>query len=124
MKTYPAGKLPPAELSRLLAAYTHRHERLLVPPTVGEDAAVIDCGDRLLVAKTDPITFASDEIGWYAVHVNANDIAAMGATPRFFLSTILLPAERATPELRNPFSAPSTKPPMTWTSPSAAATPR
>ena len=99
MKPYPAGKLPPAELSRLLAAYTHRHERLLVPPTVGEDAAVIDCGDRLLVAKTDPITFASDEIGWYAVHVNANDIAAMGATPRFFLSTILLPEERATPEL-------------------------
>ena len=99
MKTYPAGKLPPAELSRLLSAYTHRHERLLVPPTVGEDAAVIDCGDRLLVAKTDPITFASDEIGWYAVHVNANDIAAMGATPRFFLSTILLPEERATPEL-------------------------
>ena len=86
MKTYPAGKLPPAELGRLLDAYTHRHERLLVPPAVGEDAAVIDCGDRLLVAKTDPITFASDEIGWYAVHVNANDIAAMGATPRFFLS--------------------------------------
>ena len=99
MKTYPAGKLPPAELSRLLAAYTHRHERLLVPPAVGEDAAVIDCGDRLLVAKTDPITFASDEIGWYAVHVNANDIAAMGATPRFFLSTILLPEGHATPEL-------------------------
>ena len=99
MKTYPAGKLPPAELGRLLAAYTHRHERLLVPPAVGEDAAVIDCGDHLLVAKTDPITFASDEIGWYAVHVNANDIAAMGATPRFFLSTILLPEECATPEL-------------------------
>ena len=99
MKTYPAGKLPPAELGRLLDAYTHHHERLLVPPTVGEDAAVIDCGDRLLVAKTDPITFASDEIGWYAVHVNANDIAAMGATPRFFLSTILLPEGHATPEL-------------------------
>ena len=99
MKTYPAGKLPPAELGRLLAAYTHRHEHLLVAPTVGEDAAVIDWGDRLLVAKTDPVTFASDEIGWYAVHVNANDIAAMGATPRFFLSTILLPEGRATPAL-------------------------
>lgn len=99
MKTYPAGKLPPAELSRLLAAYTHRHEHLLVAPTVGEDAAVIDWGDRLLVAKTDPVTFASDEIGWYAVHVNANDIAAMGATPRFFLSTILLPEGRTTPAL-------------------------
>ena len=38
--------------------------------------------DRLLVAKTDPITFATDLIGWYAVHVNANDIACAGATPR------------------------------------------
>ncbi len=59
MNTYPIGRLPAAELSRLLNAYTHRHERLLVPPTVDEDATVIDCGDRLLVAKTAPITFAS-----------------------------------------------------------------
>ncbi len=99
MSTYPAGKLPHAELRRLLAAYTHHHEHLLVPPTLGEDAAVIEFGDRLLVAKTDPITFATDQIGWYAVHVNANDIAAMGAVPRFFLSTILLPAGQATPAL-------------------------
>lgn len=99
MNTYPAGKLPHAELDRLLSAYTHRHERLVVPPTLGEDAAVIDFGDRLLVAKTDPITFATDQIGWYAVHVNANDIAAMGATPRFFLSTVLLPTDQATPAL-------------------------
>ena len=99
MTTYPAGKLPHAELARLISAYTHHNERLLVPPTLGEDAAVIEFGDRLLVAKTDPITFATDEIGWYAVHVNANDIATMGAIPRFFLSTILLPADQATPAL-------------------------
>src|SRR5207244_12554580 len=59
--------------------------------SVGEDAAVIDFGDRYLVAKTDPITFATDDIGWYAVHVNANDIATMGAEPRWFLATVLLP---------------------------------
>ena len=99
MKTFPAGKLPHADLAHLLAAYTHSHPRLVVPPALGEDAAVIDCGDRLLVAKTDPITFASEDIGWYAVHVNANDIAAMGATPLFFLSTVLLPVGQATPEL-------------------------
>ena len=51
MNTYPAGKLPHAELGRLLAAYTHHHEQLLVPPTLGEDAAVIEFGDRLLVVK-------------------------------------------------------------------------
>jgi hydrogenase maturation factor len=61
---------------------------------VGEDAAVLDFGDRYLVAKSDPITFATDEIGWYVVHVNANDIATMGATPRWFLLTLLLPEKR------------------------------
>ena len=96
--SYAAGKLPHAELSRLLASYTHGASAdLIVPPSLGEDAAVIDFGDRYLVVKTDPITFATDSIGSYAVHVNANDIAAMGATPRFFLSTVLLPVGAATP---------------------------
>ena len=52
-----------------------------------------------MVAKTDPITFATDEAGWYAVHVNANDVAAMGATPRFFLASVILPEEQATEAL-------------------------
>ena len=43
------------------------------------------------MAKSDPITFATDEIGWYAVQVNANDLATTGATPRWFLATVLLP---------------------------------
>jgi len=59
------------------------------------DAAVIDTGDRYLVAKTDPITFATDRIGWYAVHVNANDVACMGAEPRWFLASLLLPEGQA-----------------------------
>src|SRR5205814_881889 len=59
---------------------------------VGEDAAVIDLGDRYLVATADPITFATDDLGWYALHVNANDIVVRGATPRWFLATLLLPA--------------------------------
>lgn len=52
---------------------------------------MIELGQRLLVAKTDPVTFATEEIGWYAVQVNANDIATTGATPRWFMATILLP---------------------------------
>lgn len=66
-------------------------------PDIGEDAAVIDTGANYLVVKTDPITFASDRIGWYLVNVNANDIACMGATPRWLLVTMLLP-EGATDE--------------------------
>jgi hydrogenase maturation factor len=89
----PLGKLSPDYLSRLLDEHTYSlpGDRVLVYPGVGEDAAVIDMGERWLVAKTDPITFATEEIGWYAVHVNANDVAAAGGVPRWFLSTLLLP---------------------------------
>lgn len=88
------GKLPP-ELLRQLLTGLPQDPRVVVGPGVGEDAAVVDMGDRYLVAKTDPITFATDEIGWYAVQVNANDLAATGATPRWFMATVLLPAGQA-----------------------------
>src|SRR3989441_1162446 len=68
-------------------------------PRLGEDAAVIDWGDRYLVAKTDPITFTAERLGWYAVNINANDVATLGARPRWFLATLLLPERRTTPEL-------------------------
>jgi hydrogenase maturation factor len=95
----PAGKLPNPLLDRLLHRFTPDDPRLVVGPQMGVDAAVIDMGATYLVAKTDPITFASDAIGWYAVNVNANDIAVMGATPRWFMATVLLPAGQATPAL-------------------------
>ncbi len=102
----PTGKLPPELLDDLLRRYSTPDARLIIGPRAGEDAAVIDFqqnaltdGGSLLVAKTDPITFATDEIGWYAVNVNANDVATMGARPRWFLATILLPAGRTTPDL-------------------------
>ncbi|MDO8617162.1 MAG: AIR synthase-related protein [Dehalococcoidia bacterium] len=95
----PPGKLPHDLLAALLAQVQPRDPRVLVGPGIGRDAAVIDTGGpRLLVAKTDPITFATDRIGWYAVHVNANDIACLGATPAWFLATVLLP-EGADPAL-------------------------
>ena len=96
----PAGKLPHDILQRLLTRHAGGDDpRLLVGPGLGEDAAVIDFGDTCLVAKTDPITFATDRIGWYAVHVNANDIAAMGATPRWFLPCVVVPEQLATEAL-------------------------
>jgi hydrogenase expression/formation protein HypE len=91
---YPLGKLPVEHLSRLLTHYAPADERIVLGPGIGRDAAVISFGDRYLVAKTDPITFASHEIGWYAVHINANDIACTGATARWFLATLLLPEAR------------------------------
>ncbi len=96
----PLGKLKHELLEKLLNKYqSPQDSRLTVGPKIGEDAVVIDFGDRYLVAKTDPITFATDEIGWYAVHVNANDIATRGAKPKWFQSTILLPEGKTTEEL-------------------------
>ena len=92
MKGFPVGKLPPRVLQALLAGcQVNWRSRVVLGPRFGEDAAVIDLGEKYLVAKTDPITFTSERIGWYAVNINANDVAALGARPLWFLATVLLP---------------------------------
>ena len=96
--SFPAGKLPAAELARMLARHTRQDGRVVVMPGIGKDATVISFAGQYLVAKTDPITFATDQIGWYVVHVNANDVAAMGGIPRWFLATLLLPEGKTGPE--------------------------
>ncbi len=92
----PAGKLPRAPLATLLARYVNPAEGVVLGPRIGEDAAVLEMTDRYLVVATDPITFTSGEIGYYAVIINANDVVACGARPRWFLMTLLLP-EGGTP---------------------------
>lgn len=98
-----AGKLPPQLLEELLSNLPEPGKRLLAGPGVGEDAAVISFGATSLVAKADPVTFATDLIGWYAVHVNANDIAATGAIPRWFMPTVLLPEDTPAAEVESIF---------------------
>ena len=85
------GKFPPAFLEKLLAKNAIKDPRVVLGPLVGEDAAALEIGGRLLVASSDPVTFVSDQAGWYAVHVNANDVATTGAVPRWFLATLLVP---------------------------------
>ncbi|HWB09532.1 MAG TPA: AIR synthase family protein [Pirellulales bacterium] len=99
MSSLPSGKLPAELLRSLLKRYAPNDPRVIVGPRVGVDAAVIDMGDRYLVAKTDPVTFATDQIGRYAVNVCANDVACCGAAPRWFLATLLLPEQSTTSEL-------------------------
>jgi hydrogenase expression/formation protein HypE len=96
---FATGKLPLEFLQSLLQSYVRSDERLVAGPRIGEDVAVIDMGDRYMVVKTDPITFATDQIGWYVVNVNANDIATSGARPLWMLNTLLLPERHTTPEL-------------------------
>ncbi len=95
----PTGKLPADLLARLLQQAPVSDPRVLVRPGIGLDCAVLDYGPNLLVMKSDPITFATEEIGWYLVQVNANDIATSGAVPRWLLLTVLLPENKTTAEL-------------------------
>ena len=95
----PVGKLDPEFLAALLGSRDITDPRVLLGPGIGCDVAVLVFGDRCLVAKSDPVTFATDEVGWYAVNVNANDIACSGARPRWFLATVLLPENATTPDL-------------------------
>jgi hydrogenase expression/formation protein HypE len=92
---FSVGKLPAELLGRLLERYRLEDERVVLGARIGEDAAVLDMGDTYLVAKSDPVTFATDQIGWYAVHVNTNDLVTTGATPLWFLVTILLPEKQS-----------------------------
>lgn len=85
------GKLPVELLKRCIIKRGMSDAAVVIGPRFGEDCAVIDLGDQYLLTKTDPITFATEEIGWYAVHVNANDIATMGARPRWFQACLLFP---------------------------------
>jgi hydrogenase expression/formation protein HypE len=88
----PTGKVSKDVLKRLvLTCLGIPTNRVLKGSGVGEDSAVIDMGDRVLVAKANPITGAESRIGWLAVHINANDVAVRGAEPRWYMSTVLLP---------------------------------
>ena len=85
------GKLPPELLKRMLKHTGAPDKRVVLGPKVGEDAALVKLGPYTLVLKTDPVTYAADMIGWYAVNVNANDVATRGATPAWFQAAVLLP---------------------------------
>jgi hydrogenase expression/formation protein HypE len=96
--TLPVGKLPAELLAELLGRLAPRDSRVIIGPGLGLDCSVVRVGQQLLVFKSDPITFATKDIGYYLVQVNANDLATTGAQPRWLLVTILLPEHGTTAE--------------------------
>lgn len=87
------GKIPPEILQSIVFSKLGQTDSdVLLGPELGEDAAVIKVGDQVIVAATDPITGSVEDVGWLAVHVNANDIATFGVSPRWFLASIMLPS--------------------------------
>jgi hydrogenase expression/formation protein HypE len=99
----PTGKLPGWLLHKVLPRASN-DPSVLVGPGLGRDAAAIAVGDRVIVAKNDPITFASEHAAAHLVEVNANDIACMGATPRWLLVTALLPNGVTPADVLNQFA--------------------
>ena len=87
----PVGKLPTELLGRLLGGLGPLPPEVRLGPAVGEDACALDVPAGTLVAATDPITLTGRDIGRFSVIINANDVAVMGARPRWFLATTLLP---------------------------------
>ncbi|HYM68858.1 MAG TPA: AIR synthase family protein [bacterium] len=91
MTQLPVGKVPPDLLRRFV--YTHlgtRRPDVFVRAGIGEDCASITFGDEVAVLTTDPITGAGQDLGWYAVCVATNDLAAAGAEPVALMLTVLL----------------------------------
>jgi len=91
MEKLPLGKLPPRLLDALIANIPTEDPRVIIGPGTGLDCSVLDLGNQLLVFKSDPISLTSENIGWYAVEINTNDIVTTGADPKWMLNTILLP---------------------------------
>jgi hydrogenase maturation factor len=94
MSLFRVGKIPPKLLkSNVLDFLGTPSKSVIVGPAVGEDSAVVQLQGpgRMFAAKTDPITGAAENIGRLVVHVNANDLAASGASPQWFLLTSLFP---------------------------------
>lgn len=89
------GKIPPQILERLvLQPITHtkvQREDIVLRPKTGEDCSAIDPMGELCTFSTDPITGATKDMGYLAVHINCNDVFSAGAEPVGILMTVLLP---------------------------------
>lgn len=88
------GKIPIDKLKEIvLNKIGFRRDDVLVHAGIGEDSAVVDLANDLLVVSSDPITGAEQNAGKLAVYVACNDLAAMGASPVGIQIVLLLPAQ-------------------------------
>jgi hydrogenase expression/formation protein HypE len=88
----PMGKIPAETLVKAVFKQLGAKSRdVILGPSLGEDGAVVKVGNKVLISAMDPITGASQRIGWLAININANDVATFGVRPTFFSSCILLP---------------------------------
>lgn len=91
------GKVDAATFASFLRHRTGAADpSVIVPPTAGIDAGVIDLGDnRVLIVAEDPIFAVPNQpydlFGWHTVHIGASDIAVMGVKPQYMTYSLLMP---------------------------------
>jgi thiamine-monophosphate kinase len=89
-------------IHRISGAFPPAPPEVLVP--IGDDCAVLRLGDRIWVAASDMLVAGQhfknwatpQDAGYKAVAVNVSDVAAMGGTPRFVLTSGGAPDPEAT----------------------------
>ncbi len=90
MKFKIRGKLPPDILFKdILSKLPTSGERILLGPSIGEDAAILDMNNDLLAIHSDPVTGGGDFAGLLSVYVASNDIATRGLRPEWLLTVFL-----------------------------------
>ena len=87
----PLGKVPLDVLEDILQYQGAESKDLVERPGVGVDFSAVKIGDGYLIISSDPVTGVIEDIGRYAVNVNANDVATSGTRPLFLQSILLLP---------------------------------
>jgi len=96
------GKVPPDILKKAVYPFLGKNRKdVLVHSGFGEDCSIIDFGEYVAVASSDPITGADKNSGYLSVFVCCNDIAACGAEPIGLLVTLLLPPDTGDDTLRD-----------------------
>ncbi len=91
MKRGRMAKLSKKKMDELVFHKDIKDESVVIGPSYGEDAAVLKIEDKFLIAHSDPISGAVDNIGWLAINIAANDIAVSGAAPRWALPSLEIP---------------------------------
>jgi hydrogenase expression/formation protein HypE len=88
-------KLKPESLKKyVLSKFESCDPSIVLQAGVGVDAAAIEvCDDVLVGVHPDPISGAIKHLGTLSIVIPANDVAMIGAYPRFFTSVILLPED-------------------------------
>lgn len=99
-KPLPVGKMDMGFLPGLLAQHTDTDATVVIGAKIGEDASVVDLGDRYLVTKTNPITFATNDMGWYVVnYVSTTWSCAVCGRAGCLMVSSYRPEDKTSPEM-------------------------